>query len=358
MLTLDSRDYKNLTDYLQHLYQCQPFERGGIQHPVIVHYPGREQIRDPDSILDPYPPKPEKRDFAAYDYAYLHDLQNSKPNLYNGATFTLKSLRTKPLKLRANIGRYFDMLATCAALEHELRAALAQGWMLAPSRKRYHRQIAPSDALTRGDRRSAAIGIGTLTVFNDAGSYKALLSRRSRHTGLDSGLYHVLPAMMFDPGNSDIAQAGEWSVRRQVLREVAEELFNAPEAMDARARESIHAHPALVYLQALMEADRARLYLTGILINLLTLRPEISTLLLIHDPAWYARVTAAGSDMPLATSAETQTGSMAATPIDSDEAFLARFPDPLHLHMPAHALATLWLGIDLARAEITRHHRV
>ena len=26
-MPIDSRDYKNLTDYLQHLYQCQPFER-------------------------------------------------------------------------------------------------------------------------------------------------------------------------------------------------------------------------------------------------------------------------------------------------------------------------------------------
>ena len=82
---------------------------------------------------------------------------------------------------------------------------------------------------------------------------------------------------------------------------------------------------------------------------MLTLRPEISTLLLIHDPAWYRRVTAPDSDMPLMTADETLSDSLVAAPIADDESFLAHFPPDLHLMMPAHATATMWLGIDLAR---------
>ena len=108
-------------------------------------------------------------DFAIYDYGYLHSLQNRKPALYNGATFTLKEIRQKPLRLRASIGSYFDMLATCAALERELRHAAGKGWLRAPSRLAYHRQVPPPEALRYGRSRSAAIGIGTLTVFNDGG---------------------------------------------------------------------------------------------------------------------------------------------------------------------------------------------
>ena len=55
-MPIDSRDYKNLTDYLQHLYQCQPFARNGIEHPVTIYYPAAEQIHDVDSLLDPFPP--------------------------------------------------------------------------------------------------------------------------------------------------------------------------------------------------------------------------------------------------------------------------------------------------------------
>lgn len=348
-MTLDQRDYKNLTDYLQRLYRCQPFARNGIEHPAIVHYPSAEQIHDVDSILDPNPPRPESRDFAAYDFSYLRDLQSSKPFLHNGSTFTLKSLRLNPLKLRGALGRYFDMLATCAALEHELREAIAAGWMRAPLRATFHRQLDPGESLRRGLGRSAAIGIGTLTVFNDAGVYKAMLARRSERTAFDSGYFHVLPAMMFGPTTSDFADPREWSIKQQVQREFLEELFNMPEDRVPQAWDFFHQHPALLYLQELMEAGSAKLYLTGVIINLLTLRPEIGTLLLIHDPAWYERITAKDSDMPFVTADETERGSVVVAPIDDDASFLSHFPEALHLQMPVQAVATMWIGIDLAR---------
>ncbi len=353
-MPLDARDYKNMTDYLAHLYQCRPFARGGVEHPVVVYAPDESQIGDVDSLLDPWRPQPEARDFPAYDYSYLQDLQNSKPGLHNGMTFTLKEIRERPLRLRGATGRYYDMLATCAALERELRDAVAAGWMRAPSRTTYHRALPPAEALRRGLRRSAAIGIGTLTVFNDAGEYKAMLARRSQRTAYDSGLFHVLPAMMFGPTTADFADRREWSARHQILREVLEELFNMPEEPQPARWDFFSDHPALRYLLALMERGGAQLLATGIILNLLTLRPEISTLLLIHDPAWYRRVSAADSDMPLATAAETEAGSVISAPIASDAAFLAHFPRELHLQMPAQATATLWLGIDLARREIAR----
>ncbi|MCY4145249.1 MAG: hypothetical protein OXE95_08835 [Chloroflexi bacterium] len=348
-MPIDSRDYKNLTDYLQHLYQCQPFERGGIEHPVTVLYPEIWQVDDVDSLLAPPLPKPEARDFAMYDYAYLHDLQNSKPRLFNGATFTLKQIRQQPLRLRGALGSYFDMLATCAALERELRHAAEQGWMRAPSRSAYHRQVPPEDALLRGIKRSAAIGIGTLTVCNDAGVYKAIMARRSQHTAYDSGMLHVLPAMMFCPTTRGFHDAREWSLRHQITREFLEELFGLPEERQPASWDFFYEAPALQYLNELLAAGKAALYATGIIINLLTLRPEVGTLLLIHDPAWHARVTAPDSDMPLRTAAETLEGSIVRAPIATDEAFLSHFPPKLHLRMPAQATATMWLGMDMAR---------
>ena len=221
-----------------------------------VYSPADWQIHDVDSLLDATPPTAEARDFAVYDYSTLHDLQNSKPWLHNGLTFTLKSIREKPLKLRGALGRYYDMLATCAALERELRDAVAQGWMRAPSRATYHRHVQPPEALRRGIQRSAAIGIGTLTVFNDAGCYKALLARRSAATALDSGFFHVLPAMMFGPTTAGFHDAREWSVRHQVLREVLEELFNMPEQHSPARWDFFYDHPALRYLLRLLDSRR------------------------------------------------------------------------------------------------------
>jgi len=352
-MPLDNRDYKNMTDYLQHLYQCRPYARAGIEHPATVYYPADWQVHDVDSLLDSTPPTAEARDFGVYDYSYLHDLQNSKPGLHNGQTFTLKSIREKPLKLRGALGRYYDMLATCAALERELRDAVAEGWMRAPSRATYHRGVQPAEALRRGIKRSAAIGIGTLTVFNDGGRYKALLARRSDATAYDSGMFHVLPAMMFGPTTAGFRDAREWSVKHQVLREVLEELFAMPEQLDPARWDFFADHPALRYLLSLLDSGGAQLCASGIILNLLTLRPEISTLLLIHDPAWYRRVTAPDSDMPLMTAEETLSETVVAAPIQDDAAFLSHFPADMHLMMPAQATATLWLGIDLARRLIS-----
>lgn len=351
-MPLDSRDYKNITDYLRHLYQCKPFARHGIEHPVTVYHPSAAQIRDVDSVLDSWLPAVEKRDFAAYNYSYLHDLQNSKRGLHNGPTFTLKHIRDNPLKLRGAIGRYYDMLATCAALEHELRDAAAEGWMRAPVRTTYHRQVEPQHALKRGLKRSAAVGIGTLTVFNHQGIYKAILARRSQKTAFDSGLFHVLPAMMFQPTTADFAHPQEWSIKHQIWREALEEMFNMPEQTAPPRWDFFYEHPALLYLQDLMAAGKAQLYLTGIILNLLTLRPEVSALLLIHDAAWYERITAKDSDIPFMTADETLRGSVVAAPIMTDAEFLAHFPTELHLRMPAQATAAMWLGIDLARREI------
>ena len=354
-MSLDRYDYKNLTDYLQHLYQCTPFSRDGIEHPVTVYYPSEVQIRDVDSILDPYPPTQEDTDFAAYDRSYLYTLQNSKPALFNGRTFTLKFIRERPLRMRASLGHYFDMLATCASLEHELRDAVAEGWMRAPSRAQYHRHVDPTEAIMRGMRRSAAIGIGTLTVFNDNGIYKTILARRSNKTAFDSGMFHVLPAMMFQPTTPNFTYPEqEWSIKHQVLREVLEEMFNMPEEHAPTDWDFFYQHPAMIYLQDLMDTGRAHLYVTGIVLNLLTLRPEVSTLLLIHDADWYARITAPDSDMPFMTADETLAYSVVVAPMMTDDVFLAHFPDDLHLRMPAQATATMWLGIDLARQEIMR----
>lgn len=342
-------DYKNMTDYLQHLYQCQPYTHHGIEFPVTVYYPSAAQMLDVDSILDPYLPQAETTDYAIYDYSYLHTLQNTKPRLFNGRTFTLHFIRTNPLKLRGSLGYYFDMLATCAALENELHAAIEDGWMVAPNRAQYHRHVAPQDAILRGDRRSAAIGISTLTVFNHAGTYKAMLALLSNHTAFDSNMYHVLPAMMFQPSTPDFENPAEWSIRHQILREVLEELFDMPENLAPDRWDFFYEHPALVYLLDLMQAGKAHLYLTGLTFNLVTLRPEVGTLLLIHEPEWFECISAPDSDIPFRTTDETIGDSVIYAPIMTDADFLSHFPEHLHLHMPAQAATAMWLGIELAR---------
>src|SRR5690606_24563112 len=96
---------------------------------------------------------------------------------------------------------------------------------------------------------------------------------------------------------SDEMRDGEWSIEHHFYREWLEELFGMRESdsMD------FYQHPALLDLKRMQAAQEAGLYLTGIAYNLLTLRPEICMLLLIHDEGWWQRLHAPDSPFRLNT---------------------------------------------------------
>lgn len=348
--------YPRLTDYLAKLYGVPVYTRAGIKHPILHYPPTETQIENIDSVIGRLVDETPS-EFAFYNHGYLQTMQNSGRNIFNGVTFALKQVQLEPLKLDFNYGYYFDMLATCGAFEIELRDAIVSKLIRLPGRSQYHREISHNAALVRGTGRSAAIGGACLTVFNHEGAYKAMLARRSAKNATDPGFFHLLPAFIFQPRQYP-AQPHETQISYHIFREYLEELFAMPETVSPTPldrEETFFNHPAYRYLQDLMQAGKAGLYLTGVALNLLTLRPEICALLLIHDPAWYARITAPDSDMPLNADAETQHG-ITLVPIERDEALLAALPPNVHTIMPPQAVVALWEGVDVARKMIQRRN--
>lgn len=351
---LTQEQYERITQHLTQLYGKRLYERNDITHPIVVFPPQPDQIHNVDSVLGDAPRQLLRaEDMAFYSQAYLQTLKNSGRNLFNGTTFIHKRLRRKPLKLSAELGKYFDMLATCAALDEELKDAAAGKLIRLPGRSQLHRHLPADQAMINGRGRSAAIGVACLTVFNHDGTYKAMLARRSERAATDPLHFHVLPAFIFQPSDETWTHPEEWSVEHQIYREYLEELFGSDEIAAPDHYDYFYEHPALAYLKTLMERGEAALYLIGITINLLTLRPEISVLLLIHTPEWYQRITAHDSDMPLNTHAEAHGGTIYMLPIESDAAVLAGLPENVHTMMPPQAVGALWLGVDLARQFIS-----
>lgn len=75
-----------------------------------------------------------------------------------------------------------------------------------------------------------------------------------------------------------------------VLREFGEELFDIEELERDRgyvAFEWFYEAPPVKELRDLLATGEAQLLLTGVAVNLLNLRPEVCTLLLILTPEWY-----------------------------------------------------------------------
>ncbi len=339
------QEYEQAARYLARFYGAQVFEREGARHPISVYLPDDMQRASVDSMIGTLKDSSAER-HAIYDYGYLQSVQNSGRNVYNGRTYVLHHLTTHPLRLHGQYGHYFDMLATCAALENELRASVSTRLIRLPLRTQLHRSLHIPQALWSGAGRSAAIGGACLVVFNDHGVYKAILAQRSASNATDPGFYHVMPAFIFQPTQA-APHPLDWRISHHIFREFLEELFGLPET-DAPP-EALYQHPIVVDLQRMLARGSAALRATGIAVNLLTLRPEICAVLVIHEADWWERVNNPASEYRINAASEAQGGRLNLVPVSSDEAILAALPQPLYTHMPPQGYTALWLGVDETR---------
>jgi len=196
-------------------------------------------------------------------------------------------------------------LSTSECLDPELLEVLAawpdtqpdQAWTRLPRRAWLHERVA--DPVADGRYRSTALGVSTLTIVRvrtrGFDGYKLFLSPRSVTVATQRRRYHVIPSGMFQPfvpAESEDVLRSQFSVAAAALREKVEELYGVQEletgdgAVDPQA--IFHRREARLLDDLLQAGDAALLY-TGVAVNLLALRPEICTLLLINDPGWWER---------------------------------------------------------------------
>ncbi len=298
---------------LKQLYGDNLLIFNGVTYPVIV-YPANAATLD--TILGDTPQSP-RDDFAIYAADHLHKRQQTQL-ITNGETYVLDELQITPLRITARLGQYFDMVATCDALDHEMRDFLHGKRHSTPLRDAFHACIPPQQALLNGAGRSATIGCAVLTVFHHNGQYQIMLAQRAANLAVGAGLHHVLPAFVMQPP--------VWSVQHQVFREYGEELFAMPE-FDADYLD----FPPIIELRTMLDDGRADLNLTGVAFNLLTLRAEICMRLVIHDPAWFTR-----NQHMLAAASQTERQNTLYIPLND----LPQIPTDL----TPQGAAAIWLG--------------
>lgn len=346
--------YARLINIVAGIYgEGRLYRRGGVRYPVVAVSAPEAQVTDLDSVLASELPHTilDPADYAFRDSAYLEALLADGRKLYDGEAYVMTRIETNPLRIHGALGTYYDMLMTCSAVNDELRAYAARETTEADLaalkwRALLHQQIAPEDVFTDGRGRCAALGVAACVIFNDGQQYRALLAKRAANTGVGASMYHVLPAFMFEPVAGD--HVHEWSVTHQFYREYLEELFGLVDLHGAKAErhDYFYEHPELLKLRAMLTDGRAALYLNGVCMNLLTLRPEISVLLLIHDPAWYAEGIG-GAGLHFAW--ETTKREIVFAPINSDAGLLAALPPDIHTQFVPQGAVTLWMSVDRAR---------
>ncbi len=155
-------------------------------------------------------------------------------------------------------------------------------------RKTLHDKV--NDPVIDGSGRSAAIGISTLVAFNDGNKMVLWLKRRSKKgVAVSPGLISVLPSGIFQPVTDFLGK--EFSIRHNICREYLEELFDRPEVREPGTEigpDFFYNDPCLQHLFTLLGMEKAELLFSGIAIDLLTLRPEICSLLVIKTPGWFS----------------------------------------------------------------------
>jgi hypothetical protein len=244
-----------------------------------------------------YTPYSDKFDPSGKEQ-YDADLKaGDRPGRYNDPTYRFLRLYADDngrMRIDCGLSRYFASLATSEMLDAEFMQALAPnvdeliGLDSLKRREWLHRNV--RDLVTVGDHRAAAVSIATVTLMETGdGRYQILLVPRSIDVATHPLFNHVAPAGIFAPLNWD-NPTGDYSVCNCLYREFLEELYDVKElARGERLRYRVEREPEIQRLQELIQQKKARLLYTGISVNLLTMRPEICTLLLIQDPEWIDR---------------------------------------------------------------------
>lgn len=314
--------------YLQKNYTDNLLSVDGVTYPILT-YPV-EPERSIDDLMGMLSESYED-EFAIYDEQHLHQIQMTR-SITNGMCYIFDSLELNPPRINARLGHYFDMLATCDAIDHELRTKPAH----TPLRNQLHQAISPQNALIYGAKRSGTIGGAVLTVFNAGDTYRAIIVQRSNQVATGAGQLHIMPAFIVQPSHDIQA---EWTLRYHIIREYGEELFAMPEYHEwptpIESIDYFRENPHIIELETMLADGRAGLYPTGIVMNLMSLRCEFCSVLVIHDPEWHTR-----NESALKLAQQTERQATYYPPIDD----LDQLPNDWRYHIEPQGMGALYLG--------------
>lgn len=335
---LTPQAHERMITYLQSRYGDVLLWRAEGYYPVTVKpFHGGKSV---EALLGNFDHTQFSNDFAIYDEAHLNRLKSTR-RLTNGLCYALQSIDENGI-LRGKLGYYFDMLATCDALDQEMRMYARAEIINTPLRDQFHQTVLREHWLWHGTGRGSTVGLAALVIFYHDGEYRFIFCQRSQDVAVNAGLYHVLPAFVFQPNQSEWAQV-EWSLTHQFLREFGEELFGMAEYdqfSNLTTPTYFYEQPPIADMRAMLADGRAELLPTGAIFNLLSMRSELAMVCIIHDPDWYQR-----NEAGLNAALQVERQATFYIPLDT----LAGLPDNLHLKMTPQGAAVFWLGLDKAR---------
>jgi hypothetical protein len=293
-----------LVQHLEDRYNCKALRIGDKVFPVTVIWKNVNRLIDPDRILgnldftDPVPFS-DSPTLSRSEYEEARSFIRTKYELgsikYEGVDYRMTRIEFSDdvPKLHGAFGLYYDNILTQYAIEWELKKALLSHTrdpidVLSKRNQLPLREAveAQGNPLVGGHGRCAAITVSTLLVFKrPAGTFGSLIRRRSLNVGVSPGMLHVVPAGMFEASNTN----DNWSIHMNVWRELLEEVYDETEQQGkeyAETSDHIMRIEPVRLLSEMLKDGSAEFSVTGIVCDLLNLRPEICTVLFIPDEAF------------------------------------------------------------------------
>ncbi|MGH2941944.1 MAG: helix-turn-helix domain-containing protein [Solirubrobacteraceae bacterium] len=243
----------------------------------------------PPLVTGSEPEAESVRPLSAADRRYhrysraIRDLD--RPTLFESrASFRLIGMETSdPTAPRMTFSHttYFEMVDVCEAAAHELAAVHMAHRRVEWAALPFRRLISDPFDLAR---RCVAPSINTLTIRRDGrGGSFILHDRSSAQVAVAGGMYHIMPAGMFQPSSvSPQGEALDFDLWRNVMREYSEEFLGNPEHDGSEARSiDYDAVEPFRSLNAARRAGKLRIACFGIGLDPLTLVGEILSAVVI-----------------------------------------------------------------------------
>lgn len=210
---------------------------------------------------------------------------------------------------KANVCQYKHTVLTSHILEYELfKTYKSLGKSFSqytsgeeilsslPRRQKIHQGQTNEEIMIKGKNRHSLLSVQMIIIakWEKINKYCTLIVKRSDKVAMKPNYYHIVPAGGYEifekegTSNKYIIKQN-FDIELTLFRELLEEVFNGKdyeENENGDAKEIIYNHPDIMDLERMLNNKTAYLQCLGNTTDLLSLRQELSFLLMVDDPAF------------------------------------------------------------------------
>lgn len=291
----------------------------GKEYPIIIHeakenfsYPFKEKVATFAELKSTAIPE-FKLDKGQEFYYKMMSPTIKRPNLigFELDTFIIDD-ENKINGFSANVCQYRHNVVTSHILDYEMFDYYEKRGIKAldksndellkelPYRKRIHNGKTQNEVITTGCNRHSLLSVQMLVVFKDKDNkdYRTLLIKHSKDVAIKPNYWQLIPAGGFEifekeETTTKFVIEQNFDVEIALFRELIEEALNGKDFEENEAGdefEIINKHKDVIYIKELIEKGNAHLEFIGNVVDLISLRPELSFLLVIDTPEFADKI--------------------------------------------------------------------